>query len=296
MIHTYQERTLPENAKFSILIPSWNNLDYLKICIDSIRKNSAYAHQIIVHVNEGKDGTLAWIENEIDLNYTYSLENIGVCYALNWARTIVKTDYIAYVNDDMYLCPDWDKYLVEEIKNIGHHKFFLSSTVIEPIASSNCVIEKNYGTNFSNFKEAELLKEFKQLAFKDWNGATWPPNVLPTRLWDAVGDYSIEFSPGMYSDPDFSNKLWRAGDRYFKGVSASRAYHFGSKSVKRAKLNKGYYQFINKWCYTSSFLTNYILHRGENFNGPMPTFTLSPVTRIKQLFKRLGSALKRLEF
>ena len=100
----------------------------------------------------------------------------------------------------------------------------------------------------------------------------------------------------MYSDPDFSNKLWRAGVRYFKGVSVSRAYHFGSKSVKRAKLNKGYYQFINKWGYTSSFLTKHILHRGENFNGPMRTFTLSPVTRIKQLFKRLGSALKRLEF
>ena len=78
MIHTYQKRTLPENAKFSILIPSWNNLNYLKLCVHSIRKNSAYTHQIIVHVNEGKDGTLAWIENEADINYTYSTENIGV--------------------------------------------------------------------------------------------------------------------------------------------------------------------------------------------------------------------------
>jgi len=296
MIHTYRERTLSENAKFSILIPSWNNLDYLKLCVHSIRKNSAYAHQIIVHVNEGKDGTLAWIENEADLNYTYSTENIGVCFSLNCARTMVKTDYIVYVNDDMYLCPDWDKYLLEEIKSIGHNKFFLSSTVIEPIASSNCVIEKNYGTSSSNFKEEELLKEFKQLTFKDWTGATWPPNVLPTKLWDAVGGYSIEFSPGMYSDPDFSNKLWRAGVRYFKGISTSRAYHFGSKSVKRAKLNKGYYQFINKWGYTSSFLTKNILQRGESFNGPMKELSLQGLTRIKQLFKRIGSALKKLEF
>ncbi len=296
MIHTYRERTLPENAKFSILIPSWNNLDYLKLCVHSIRKNSAYSHQIIVHVNEGKDGTLAWIENEADINYTYSTENIGVCYSLNCARTMVKTDYIVYVNDDMYLCPDWDKYLLEEIKSIGHNKFFLSSTVIEPIASSNCVIEKNYGTSFSNFKEEELLNQFKQLEFKDWTGATWPPNVLPTKLWDAVGGYSIEFSPGMYSDPDFSNKLWRAGVRYFKGMSASRAYHFGSKSVKRAKLNKGYYQFINKWGYTSSFLTKNVLQRGKSFNGPMKELSLPGLTRIKQLFKRIGSALKKLEF
>ncbi len=296
MIHTYRERLLPENAKYSILIPSWNNLDYLKLCIQSIRNNSTYTHQIIVHVNAGIDGTLEWVEAQADINYTYSTENIGVCYALNCARSIVKTDYIVYVNDDMYLCPNWDKNLQDEINSIGHQLFFLSSTVIEPIASSNCVIEKNYGTNFSNFKEAALLKEYMHLEFKDWSGATWPPNLLPTQLWDAVGGYSIEFSPGMYSDPDFSNKLWKAGVRYFKGVSASRAYHFGSKSVGRAKLNKGYYQFINKWGYTSSFLTKKMLHRGERFNGPLPEFNMSVTTRIKQLFKRVSSAFKKLEF
>ena len=41
---------------FSIIIPSYNNLNYLKICIKSLRRNSKYNHQIIVHVNEGSDG------------------------------------------------------------------------------------------------------------------------------------------------------------------------------------------------------------------------------------------------
>jgi hypothetical protein len=66
--------------------------------------------------------------------------------------------------------------------------------------------------------------------------------------------------------------------------------------VKRAKLNKGYYQFINKWGYTSSFLTKNILHRGESFKGPLSAYTMSPITRIKQLFKRVSSAIKKLEF
>ena len=296
MIQTYRERPISENAKFSIIIPSWNNLKYLKICVQSIRKNSSYNHQIIVHVNSGIDGTLEWIELQPDINDTYSYENIGVCYAINCARSMVKTDYIVYVNDDMYLCPEWDKFLLDEISKIGHQKFFLSSTVIEPVASSSCAIEKNFGTSFKDFNEDALLKEFKHFKFNDWAGATWPPNLLPTKLWDAVGGYSIEFSPGMYSDPDFSNKLWKAGVRYFKGVSASRAYHFGSKSVKRAKLNKGYYQFINKWGYTSSFLTKNILHRGEIFNGPVSNLIIPYNIRIKQFFKRVGSSFKKLEF
>jgi len=50
------------DAKFSIVIPSWNNLAMLQFCLAAIKKNSTYNHQIIIHVNEGTDGTLDWIK------------------------------------------------------------------------------------------------------------------------------------------------------------------------------------------------------------------------------------------
>ena len=53
---------------FSILIPTFNNINYLKVCINSIKKNSEFNHQIIVHVNEGSDGTLDYIK-EKNLEY-----------------------------------------------------------------------------------------------------------------------------------------------------------------------------------------------------------------------------------
>ena len=86
---------------FSILIPTWNNLDYLKLCVRSIRQHSAYNHQIIIHVNDGSDGTLEWVKAE-GLEYTHSDENIGVCLAMNSMRRHVKTDYIYFINDDMF--------------------------------------------------------------------------------------------------------------------------------------------------------------------------------------------------
>ena len=113
---------------FSILIPTWNNLPLLQLCVASIRKNSAFPHQIIVHVNEGNDGTLEWVK-EHQIDYTHSTENIGVCYALNAAAALATTDYIAYMNDDMYVCPDWDDYLYEEIKACQSEYFFFSSTL-----------------------------------------------------------------------------------------------------------------------------------------------------------------------
>ena len=42
---------------FLIIIPTFNNLQYLKICISSIKKNSKFEHEIITHINDGSDGT-----------------------------------------------------------------------------------------------------------------------------------------------------------------------------------------------------------------------------------------------
>ena len=281
------------NYKFSILIPSWNNLEYLKLCIESIRKNSFFKHQIIVHINEGKDGSKEWIAAQSDVDYTLSSNNMGVCYPLNLGRGLAKTEYIVYLNDDMYVCPNWDKALSDEIEAIGHNYFFLSSTAIEPVHSTNCAILKDYGTDIKSFKEKQLLEEYNSFPFEDWSGATWPPNIVHISVWDLVGGYSADFSPGMYSDPDFSMKLWKLGIRLFKGVSASRAYHFGSKSTKRMVKNKGYYQFIIKWGFTSSVLTKLYLRRGEKYNGLLEEPILSVGIKLKSFIKQLGAIINR---
>ena len=62
---------------FSIIIPSFNNLEYLKLCLNSLKKNSKYNHEIIIHINEGIDGTLDFIKDK-KIKYTYSTHNEGV--------------------------------------------------------------------------------------------------------------------------------------------------------------------------------------------------------------------------
>lgn len=254
---------------FSILIPSWNNLSFLKLCIASIEKNSAYKHEILIHVNDGSDGTLEWVRQK-GYKHTHSEENIGVCYALNGLRPLATTDYIMFMNDDMYVCPGWDTALVEEIKRIGHKMFFLSSTLIQPrpFFCKSVIAPANYGETVENFDEERLLREYATLPHGDWMGATWPPNVVHKDVWDLVGGYSIEFSPGMYSDPDFSAKLWMAGVRLFKGVDRSRVYHFEARSTHRIVKNDGSLQFLRKWGITSGSFIRDILHRGEPFDAP----------------------------
>jgi glycosyltransferase involved in cell wall biosynthesis len=281
-----------ESEIFSIVIPTWNNLAYLALCIKSLRQNSDFRHQIIVHVNEGADGTLEWLEQQPDIDFSHTVENVGVCYALNICRSLVTTDYIVYMNDDMYACPGWDSALLQEVEAVGHKSFFISATAIEPTTSSACMIEKDFGTDIATFRETALLETFSSLQKSDWQGATWPPNIIHRDTWDLVGGYSIEFTPGMYSDPDFSMKLWKAGVRLFKGVAKSRVYHFGSKSTSRVKKNKGYYAFISKWGMTSSTVTKKYLRRGEPFDGPLTEPVIGKTLRLKNVWKRLTASFR----
>ena len=55
---------------FSIIIPTFNNLEYLKLCIKSIKKNSKFnTHEIIPHVNDGSDGTLNYLKNNLMIKF-----------------------------------------------------------------------------------------------------------------------------------------------------------------------------------------------------------------------------------
>ena len=69
---------------FSVIIPTFNNINYLKICLESLKKNSSYTHEIIIHVNEGVDGTLEHVKSN-NLKFSYSKIKSGVCVAFNKA-------------------------------------------------------------------------------------------------------------------------------------------------------------------------------------------------------------------
>ena len=190
---------------FSVIIPTFNNLNYLKLCIKSLIKNSKYKHELIFHVNEGSDGTLNYIKDN-NFIHTFSKINSGVCVGYNEAVKLSTMEYIVLGHDDMYFCPNWDITFANEINTMTKDKnFFLSGTMVQPFKS---YIVLDCGKTFEEFNEVKLLKEINNIPFKDFQGTHWQPSLIPRKTWDAVGGFSEEFSPGLGSDPDFNMKLW----------------------------------------------------------------------------------------
>jgi len=253
---------------FSIIIPTFNNLNYLKLCLKSLEKNSSKKHEIIIHINEGSDGSLEHIK-ENNFKYTFSKKNIGLCSSLNTASKLASTNYILYSHDDMYFCPLWDKYLIEEVKNIGHNKFYLSGTMIEPNSGH---IKFNCGETIESFNEKKLLENISKLNFYDHQGTHFAPHLVHKDMWNKVGGFSEEFNPGIASDPDFNMKLWNEGVRIFKGINNFKVYHFSSITTRKKinfKQNKGDKTFLKKWGITSKFFKKHYMKSKTKYKGPL---------------------------
>jgi len=231
----------------SILIPTWNNLPYLRLCIDSLRRHSAVAHEILVHVNDGADGTLQWVREQ-GLAHTHSRGNVGICLALNQLAARAHGDWLLYLNDDMFCTPGWDRELIAAAARCGDRPVFLSSMLVEPARTSNTLVDvADFGGDPAAFDEPALLRYAADRRFPDIDGASSQPTLVRRADWQLVGGYSLEFGPGMSSDDDFLMKLWLIGCRTFRIVGASVVYHFACRSTGKIRRNKGGRTFLLKW-------------------------------------------------
>jgi len=272
----------------SITIPTYNNLEYLKFTIDSIKKNSSFnKFEILLHINEGSDGTLGYAKQN-NFRYTYSKTNIGLCSSINQICKISNYDYLLYSHDDMYFCPNWDEVLINEIKLLKDNLFYLSATMIEV---NSAHISYDCGLNLSEFDEVKLLKNYQELKFYDHQGSHFAPHLVHKRIWEKVGGFSEEFNPGMGSDPDFNMKLWKEGVRIFKGINKFRVYHFSSITTRKKVgilKNKGDLTFLKKWGFSIKFFKKYFLRSKSIFKGPLT----EPKTNIKYYFDLFFCKLK----
>lgn len=117
----------------SIVIPSYNDADFLKVVLNSIAENTFYRYEIII-INNGSDA-IQKTQNPWDMINTHGLldnlvsedqscpirvihweENKWVNPAWNYGAKIAEGDYIAIINSDIEVSKDWDKYLVAALE------------------------------------------------------------------------------------------------------------------------------------------------------------------------------------
>ena len=273
--------------KISIIVPTYNNFNFLKFFISSLKDNSYYDHEIIVHINDGTDGTLDYVKKNKIL-YTYSKDNIGLCDSVNKASLLSSTNFILYAHDDMYFCKNWDLYLENEIKRYKNNFYYISGT---NISYKDGIINYDCGSSPESFNFDKFNAFCEKDTSNDLQGSHWAPHLIHKDIWLKVGGFSTEFNPGDGSDPDFCMKLWKENIRIFKCLSKFKVYHFGSITTRKSNisLNDGTKKFLLKWGFTPRFFRKHYLKGDDRikYDGALSDVKVSLNVLIDLLINKL---------
>ena len=108
----------------SIVIPNWNGLEFLKLCIPSIIKAIEFYScpwEIIIVDNASSDGSLDYLESNFQKITIITLkENLGFAKAMNIGIKEAKGDIVIGLNNDVFVEEDFIAPLVSHFSNDGN--------------------------------------------------------------------------------------------------------------------------------------------------------------------------------
>jgi GT2 family glycosyltransferase len=239
--------------KITFCISTYNNLEYLKIAIYSVRKNSFFkSASFIIHAENCSDGTDKWLkENYKKYNLEYYIDKndipLGIGGGMNFCADKVKTEFIMFLHSDFYVTKNWDKPLVDIFDKYPDKKMWVNSHRIEPNMFGNSVdrpgtviVEKDiFGAYYYDFN-TNVFEEWGQ-EFIKMNDFEVPKGegvsgLIRKKDWDEIGGNDPLFAPSSWDDMDLFLRMLQK-DFKFVLTSKSLVWHFGARGSHRLEEN-----------------------------------------------------------
>jgi len=246
------------DKKISIIIPTLDNVDYLKLAVDTIRKHTVSPYEILVYANEMSVKMKEYVRTaNLDV-FLHSDHNEGVAKPANELVKESTGDIIFYAGDDLYLAPEWDVPLINALNDKIFYQY-LTGCMFEPLYSNPCMNAPiNYGRSPKDFQEDLFLREWKEKRrIKEDIISPWGPIFITKDLWNCIGGFDEGYFPGFGTDPDIIAKIYfaaiREGKPYeFRGVANAGMYHFQCITTDKLPDNEllrmqAKIRFISKW-------------------------------------------------
>jgi GT2 family glycosyltransferase len=237
-------------------ISTYNNLPYLKLAIESVRKHSYYKDApFIVHAENCTDGTNEWLEtNAKGFNVTYYVDvhnkpPKGIGGGMNFCAEKVETEYINFLHSDFYVTKDWDIELLKIHQAYPEEKLWVNSYRIEPNMFNSpqrpgtlligTEIFGSYHDNFLAQAFENWVREFKEInEYFEIPKGEGVSGLVKKSVWDEVGGNDPRFAPTSWDDMDLFLRMLQHGVRFVLPFS-SIVWHFGARGSHRLEENNG---------------------------------------------------------
>jgi GT2 family glycosyltransferase len=92
----------------SVIIPNWNGARHLRVCLDSLRRQTHPDFEVIVVDNGSTDGSVAMVQEEYPEVRLLALpENCGFVVACNRGAAMARGEVLVMLNNDTEAEPGW---------------------------------------------------------------------------------------------------------------------------------------------------------------------------------------------
>ncbi|NQT27886.1 glycosyltransferase [candidate division KSB1 bacterium] len=238
----------------SIIILTWNALDYTRQCIESIRVNTNHPHEIIFVDNASNDGTREYLNELVKNNDNYYLiannENRGFAAGNNQGMSIAKGKYILLLNNDVLVPEGWLERLVrcaEMDSSIG-----LVGPLTNQISGLQMIANVTYSNPDDSYEYARRIAQAHKQKYTPRRRLAGFAMMINRKLYEQIDGLDESFGSGNYEDDDYCLRAAEAG---YKIMVAEDVFihHFGSVSFSANQLdysnaiNHNYEIFKGKW-------------------------------------------------
>lgn len=238
------------NDLISIIMPTWNGVEFLKQAMESIERNTKWPFELVIVDNGSIDGTQEFVLNadfKMDGQYLRNEENRGFAIANNQGVKAAKGNFVCLLNNDVIVTKGWLTAMMNvfsEEKAVG----LVGARLVHPgkgtiqhagvVQLSSGIPDHIYFNRPMNYSPAMKRKQYFAVT-----GACM---LLPKQLFIELGSFDEAYING-WEDMDLCQKIRRAGHRiYYEPTSL--IYHYESRSENRyAKESANFSLYMNRW-------------------------------------------------
>lgn len=240
-----------KSSLVSIIILNWNQLAFLKRCINALLENTAYPNFEIIILDNGskEEGTKDYLKS-LPFQVIFSSKNLGYAKGNNLAAKYAKGEYFLFLNNDTLAQKNWLSPLVELMNKrpdcgIAGSKLLYPNGHIQHIGvvfdwrGNRRHIFKNYPADIPPAQE-----------IRECEAVTGACLLIRQKIFEEVGGFDEKFKNGS-EDIDLCLKVRAKGYRIFF-CPDSVLIHFEKTSLKNRS------NFYKKW---STKYNNYLFQK-----------------------------------
>jgi GT2 family glycosyltransferase len=232
----------------SIIIPTFNQLPFTRLCLELLKKYSEAPYELIVVDNGSTDGTADFLRSCPDVQLIAFSQNRGFAAACNAGLKASRGEYLVLLNNDIFVTPSWLTNLARVLDCRPDVGMVLPATNLTVGPQLLQVFYSDLETMLrfaGNYNRSDPARWHEVLRLPDYC------LMLRREMLDKVGYLDEQFAPGYYEDDDYSFRARKAGLRLIFAADTF-VHHFSDvttagvdKGGTMGEINRG--RFLKKW-------------------------------------------------